>query len=60
MDSMTSIERAKKTFAFEQTDRPPIDLMENNVWPALREYFTDKHGLAQDEEILKFLHSDFR
>jgi len=60
MDKMTSMERVKRTFAFEQTDRPPIDLMENNVWPSLRQYFTDKHGLKEDEEILRHLHSDFR
>lgn len=60
MNTMTSIERTRKTFAFEQTDRPPIDLMENNVWPALRDYFTDKRGLKEDEEILRHLNSDFR
>jgi len=60
VDSRTSIERVRKTFAFEQTDRPPIDLMENNIWPALRDYFTDKYGLKEDEEILRHLHSDFR
>ncbi len=57
---MTSIERVKKTFAFKLTDRPPIDLMENNIWPALRDYFTKEHGLSEDEQILRYLHSDFR
>ena len=60
MDTMTSKERVRRTFAFEQTDRPPIDLMENNIWPALRDYFTDRHGLSEDEDILRYLHADFR
>ena len=60
MDTMTSKERATKTFSFEQTDRPPIDLMESNIWPTLRSYFDDKYGFGEDEQILTHLHADFR
>ncbi|MBT7122586.1 MAG: hypothetical protein HN948_06190 [Clostridia bacterium] len=57
---MTSRQRTTKTFSFEQTDRPPIDLMESNVWPALRSYFYNKYDFSNDEQILTHMHADFR
>ncbi len=60
MEKMTHRERALKTFAFEQTDRPAFDLMENAVWPELAEFFSKEYNLNTTDEILDFLDSDFR
>jgi uroporphyrinogen decarboxylase len=57
---MTHRERVLRTFRFEQTDRPALDLMEQQVWPELLEYFRARHGLTDAEQILAFLDTDFR
>jgi len=57
---MTSRERVIRTLQFEKTDRAPYDLMEGSPWPELMDYFRDKHGLEDKEEILDFLDTDFR
>jgi len=60
MKTMTHRERALKTFAFEPTDRPALDLMENCVWSELGDFFAKEYNLNTTEEILDFLDSDFR
>ena len=57
---MTPRERVLKTFRFEQTDRPPCDLMEQCCWDELSEYFRTQHGLETSDEIMDFLDPDFR
>lgn len=57
---MKSRERVLKTFRFQKTDRPPIDLMEGLVWPELLEYFNEKYGFETQEQVLDFLETDFR
>jgi uroporphyrinogen decarboxylase len=57
---MNSRQRVLSTFAFEQTDRPPFDLMEGCVWKELLEYFQAEHGLQDAGEVIEFLDPDFR
>jgi uroporphyrinogen decarboxylase len=57
---MTHRERVLASFHFEKTDRPACDLMEQQVWPELMDYFRSEHGLASPEEVLAFLDTDFR
>ncbi len=53
-------ERVRKTFLFEETDRPAYDLMEQQVWPELLAYFQREYGLQDALEVLAFLDTDFR
>jgi len=57
---MTSRERVICTLQFKKTDRVPYDLMEGSPWPELMDYFRDKHGLQEKDEVLDFLGTDFR
>ena len=57
---MTSRERVLRTFRFEETDRPPVDLMKSVVWPELRLWCEEKLGLTDKEEILDYFGVDFR
>lgn len=57
---MTHRERVLKTFRFEETDRPPYDLMEAATWESVERYFRDAHGLENGEAIQDFLDTDFR
>ncbi len=57
---MTSRERVIRTLQFKQTDRVPYDLMEGSVWPELADYFRDKHGLQDPDQVRDFLGTDFR
>lgn len=57
---MTSRERVLAAFRFEPTDRFPLDIMENNIWPTLFNYFHNTYGLNSDEEILTHLGCDTR
>lgn len=56
---MTPRERVLKTLNFETPDRVPCDLMEGCFWPELLDYFREKHGLTDEEQISKFLSLDF-
>jgi len=57
---MQKRERLLKTFRFEPTDRPPLDIMENNIWNSLFRDFSNKYGLQTTEEILDFVDCDTR
>jgi uroporphyrinogen decarboxylase len=57
---MNSRQRALKTLRFEDTDRPPYDLMEGCVWTELLDYFRENHSLTTPEQVLQFLNPDFR
>ncbi len=57
---MNSRERVLRTLAFQQTDRPPFDLMEGCIWPELLDYFRTEHGLHNPEEVMESLDPDFR
>ena len=57
---MTYRERVLNTFAFKPVDRNPVSVMEGNVWPSLMEYFTNKHGFKDKEEVFNYLNDDFR
>lgn len=60
MKEMTHRERVLRTFAFQETDKPAFDLMENATWPELDCFFADKYNLHSISAILDFLDSDFR
>ena len=60
MSKLTPRERILKTFAFEKTDRPAIDIMENNVWESLMDYFQKERGLNSLEDVLSYLNCDTR
>ena len=55
---MTSRERVLAAFRFEPTDRFPLDIMENNIWPTLFNYFHNTYGLNSDEEILTIIYQE--
>ena len=57
---MTHRERVLATFAFQETDRAPYDLMEGSVWAELLDYFTGEHGLSTTADVFDFLDTDFR
>jgi len=57
---MTPRERVIRTLQFQQTDRVPYDIMEGAVWPELADYFRDKHGVQDADQIRDFLGTDFR
>jgi len=57
---MTHRERVLRTFAFDETDQPPLDIMEQALWAELLEYFAKSHGLTDALEILEWLGTDFR
>jgi uroporphyrinogen decarboxylase len=57
---MNSRQRVLLTLAFEETDRPPFDLMEGCVWPELLEYFRVTKGLQDASSVIEYLDPDFR
>ena len=57
---MTSRERVLAAFRFEPTDRFPLDIMENNIWPTLMRYFQQHYGFTSKEEVLNHLGCDTR
>ncbi len=57
---MNSRQRVLNTLRFEQADRAPFDLMEGCVWSELMEYFREKHGLQDPDQVIGFLDPDFR
>lgn len=57
---MTHRERVLATFRFERTDRPAYDLMEQQLWPELLQFFGREHGLREVTGVLGLLDTDFR
>lgn len=57
---MEKRERLIRTFNFEPTDRPPLDIMENNIWKTLFSEFSQKYGFKTQDDILDHLDCDTR
>jgi uroporphyrinogen decarboxylase len=53
-------ERILRTFRFEQTDRPGVDLMEGHVWKELMAWFRAEHGFDGPEQVISYLDPDSR
>ena len=49
-----------KALRFEQTDRPPFDLMEGCVWAELADHFREAHSLGDAAEIIEYIDPDCR
>jgi hypothetical protein len=60
MTKMTYRDCVLRTFRFEETDRPPVDLMESVVWPESNRWCEEKLGLTDQEAILDYFGVDFR
>jgi hypothetical protein len=57
---MTGRERILRTFRFQPTDRPGVDLMEGHVWKELMDWFRSTRGFPDQDAVIEHLDPDSR